>query len=249
MEENIVILIALGAFYFAIVTIFAKQIVLPFQQGLHYRNGKFIRVLGPGKYHINKSASKITLVDVRRNSLVLPAQEILTKDKINIKVSAYVIYHVVDAEKYIHGSANATGELYGTVQIALREVVSSLALDELLEKQADVNLQLLSKLKGATNVIGIEVDDLSLRDVILPASLKRAFAAVEENKKQALANLEKARGEQALLRSLANSAALFDQNPSLLQSRLIQALSEGKHTIVFGGDATNIQPATTQQKT
>jgi hypothetical protein len=80
------------------------------------------------------------------------------------------------------------------------------------------------------------VSGLAVRDVMLPANLKKAYSGALEAQKEAQKNLEKARGEQAVLRSLANSSKLYEEHPSLLQARVIQALANGNNSIVFGAD-------------
>ena len=109
-------------------------------------------------------------------------------------------------------------------------------LDQLLEKKSALDAKLFEKMLVAAEDLGVTMATLAIRDVMLPANLKRAFAGALEAQKDAQRQLEVARGEQAVLRSLANSAKLYESNPSLLQARVIQALSNGNNSIVFGAD-------------
>jgi len=220
----------------------AKAVVYDFQKGLLYKQGTFVKILSAGRYRYLKSRTDIQVVDTRRTMLALPGQEILTKDNISLKMSLCGFYEVVDPLKARHGSQNYITELYSLAQIALREAVAHYTIDELLEKKNEMDEQLLARIKDKAGPLGVSVSALAVRDIMLPANLKKAFSGILEAKKEAQTQLEKARGEQAVLRNLANAAGLYDTNPQLLQARIIQTLANGNNTIVFGADKPVITP-------
>ncbi|HYD18468.1 MAG TPA: slipin family protein [Patescibacteria group bacterium] len=215
---------------------FARAYVYQYQQGLMYRDGKFVRLLQPGRYTYRKARTEIAVVDKRSAMLNLPGQDILTRDNINIKVSLAGVYEITDAVRARHASQNYLAELYNHAQLALRDAVSGFTLDELLEKKLELDQLLLTKIVEKAEALGCTVSRLAVRDVMLPANLKKAFSGILEVKKEVQTQLEKARGEQAVLRSLSNAAQLFESNPHLLQARIIQTLSSGNNTVVFGAD-------------
>lgn len=214
----------------------ALVVVYDFQKGLLYNQGSFVKIVGAGRYRFLKSRTDIQVVDTRRTMLALAGQEILTKDNISLKISLSGFYEVVDPVKAKHGSQNYITELYSLAQIVLRETVANYTIDELLEKKNEMDEQLLARMKDKAGALGVAFSALAVRDIMLPANLKKAFSGIIEAKKEAQTQLEKARGEQAVLRNLANAAGLYDANPQLLQARIIQTLANGNNTIVFGAD-------------
>jgi regulator of protease activity HflC (stomatin/prohibitin superfamily) len=225
----------------------AEQIVYDYQKGLLYRDGKFVRVLDAGRYRYLKHRARIQTLDLRRTEIVAPGQSILTKDNVNVKITLSGAYEIVDPLKTTQASTNYAIELYSICQLALRDLVAATPIDELLEKKTDIDAGLLAATIPGAERLGIKFVSLAVRDIVLPANLKKAFAAVLEAQKEAQRQLEQARGEQAVLRSLANSSKLYESNPALLQARIIQALSAGNNTIVFGADGKTVTTAAPRQ--
>jgi regulator of protease activity HflC (stomatin/prohibitin superfamily) len=208
-------------------------IIYDYEKGLLYRNGHFLGVVSEGRYVSIRSFSSVERVDMRKTTLFVPAQEVFTKDKIFVKITLGGQYRIVDPIKARHLSAHSDTELYSRVQMILRDEVASFDLDEFLEKRKEVAGRIEKIIQNTTEELGLEVESIVIKDVIVPASIRKAYAGILEAKKEAHKKLEQARGEQAVLRNLANSSAMYDKNPMLLQARLIQALSNGTNTIVF----------------
>lgn len=215
---------------------FTTLVVYEFQTALLYKDGHFVEVLGPGKHRYPAWEKSVKILDVRRNLVTLPGQEVLTKDDVSIKISLAGFYQVSDPVKACHQSVDYVSEFYNIAQIALRNIVSVVTIDELLERKSDIDARLLEGVSAAASDIGLTVSALSVRDIMLPSNLKKAFSGILEARKDAQKQLEKARGEQAVLRNLANSSGMYEGNPMLFQARLIQALSTGNNSIVLGVD-------------
>ena len=151
-----------------------------------------------------------------------------------VKVTVAGRVCVVDPVAYVTASQDPLGSLYLAVQVALRELVALGSVDELLARRSDVSGQLRGAVRGIDD-LGLAVEQLELKDIVLPADLKGAQAQVLIARSEGVAALERARGETAALRSLANAARLCADNPALLQLRLLQQLSTGPaHTVVIG---------------
>jgi len=204
-----------------------------YEKGLHYKNGRLIGLVGEGRHLVFRSFSSIERVDVRKASLCVPAQEVFTKDKIFVKVTLGGQYRIVDPIRARHVSAHAETQFYSRVQIALRDEVALLTIDAFLDERKDVASRIEKYVQSSTEELGLSVESITIKDIIVPASIRRAYAGILEAQKEARKKLEQARGEQAVLRNLANSSAMYDKNPALLQARLIQALSSGHNSIVF----------------
>lgn len=216
--------------------------VRDYESGLLYKNGSFIGVLSAGRYRLLKDRDSMDVVDRRNAELFIPQQNVLTKDAINIRINLTGTYRVDDPNLYRLGGTRPQTELYIHAQLAFRDGVGSLTLDEVLEKKSTLGETLTASLADKARALGIAVTMLAIKDIVLPPSLKRAYAGILEAQKDAQKKLEQARGEQAVLRNLANSSAMYDKNPMLLQARLIQALANGSNSIVFNAEGGLISP-------
>mgnify|MGYP001443671685 CR=1 FL=1 len=234
--EIVIGLLCLVALLYAIARLRKVVTIFEFQRGLEYRNGAFRKLLGPGSYFAFLPGRSIHVLDMRRTAFFLPGQEILTKDNVSIKITLAGFFEIGDPVKARHQSENYQTELYTLAQLALRDLVGAVDIGDLLEKKVDIDAQLQSRVAERASGLGLEVSALAVRDVMLPPNLKRAFAGVLEARKEAQRKLEYARGEQAVLRSLANSSGMYEGNPSLLKARLVQALASGNNSIVFNAD-------------
>lgn len=205
--------------------------------GLLYQRGKFVEVLRTGE-HI-RWGRKFTLgvSDLRKTSVLVAGQEVLSADNVGLKASLLVTYQVVDPAKAAHETQNWLGDLYNAAQIALRAVAGGVTIEVLLGQRLDIGTQLLARVKADVEKIGINVIAVEIKDVSLPNDLKRAFADVLKAKQEGQAALERARGESASLRNLANAARVLEGNPALMNLRLMQSLTAAQHagnTLVVG---------------
>src|SRR5262249_49374130 len=148
-----------------------------------------------------------------------------------------VSYQVTDAAKATHDTQNWQSDLHHAAQLALRTVVGSVAVEALLNQRLEVGAQLVSRVQPEAAKIGINVLAVEVNDVMFPADVKRAFADVLKAKQEGQAALERARGESAALRNLANAARVLEGNPALMNLRLMQSLSAAQsagNTLVLG---------------
>ena len=211
-----------------------RQVVQQWERGLLFRNGALVRTLGPGGYRFWASGYRLRRVDVRPWILQVPTQEVPTADGVTVKVTVAGRLRVVDPAAYVTASQEPIAPLYLAVQVAVRELVAEATVDELLAGRADAGRRLLGAVRGIEE-LGVAVEQLELKDIVLPADLRRAQAQVLLARAEGLAALERARAETAALRSLANAARLCADQPALLQLRLLQQLAAGPgHTVVVG---------------
>jgi len=205
--------------------------------GLLYHRGKFVETLSAGR-HVRWGLNyTIEAQDLRKTSLVVAGQEVLTADNVGLKLNALVTYQVTDPVKAAHETQNWRGDLYNVAQLALRAVVGGIAVEALLGQRVDISTQLLPRVQPEAAKIGINVLTVEVKDVMLPADLKRAFADVVKAKQEGQAALERARGESASLRNLANAAKVMEGNPALMNLRLMQSLTAAQNagnTLVLG---------------
>jgi len=205
--------------------------------GLLYHHGKFVEQLAPGRHVRWGRGFGLVPSDQRKAVLAVVGQEVLTADNVSLKLSLLLGYQVVDPVQAAHGSQNWMSDLYQSAQLALRTVINAQPVESLLGQRLDIGKQLLAQVQPAAAKTGITVHTIEVKDVMFPADLKRAFADVLKAKQEGQAALERARGESAALRNLANAARLMDGNPALMNLRLMQSVSAaqgGGNTLVLG---------------
>jgi len=200
--------------------------IYDFQKGLLYRHGKFIRVLSAGRHWTLLPGTNIILKDMRATSITVSGQEMLTADNLTIKASAILSYQIADPQAVEEKYSDHDGELYSQIQLALRHAVSVKTLDEILADKRQIDPEIRSALNAQADELGVEVLDATVRDLMLTADTKRAFADLFKARKEGEATLERARGETAALRSLANAARTLKNNPALFNLRLLQLISD-----------------------
>lgn len=205
--------------------------------GLLYHKGRFVEVLPAGRHIRWGRHYTLDAQDLRRAALAVPGQEVLTADNVGLKVSLVVGYQIVDPAKAAHETQNWQGDLYNTAQLALRAVIGGVVVEALLNQRLEIGAQLLARVRPEAAKIGITVHSVEVKDVMFAAELKRAFAEVLKSKQEGQAALERARGESAALRNLANAAKLLEGNPALMNLRLMQSLAAAQtagNTLVLG---------------
>jgi regulator of protease activity HflC (stomatin/prohibitin superfamily) len=194
--------------------------------GLRYRRGRYERQLGPGGHWLLGPGLRVDRIDARRRLMVVGSQEVLTSDSIQLRVSAVLAYRVVDAPRALHEVESYEQELHVAAQLALRTVVGEATAEDLLEQRLDHGGRLKELVSERAAGLGLEVFEVDVRDVMLPGDVKAAFAEVLRARAEGRAALERARGESAALRNLANAARALEGNPALMNLRLLQAITQ-----------------------
>jgi regulator of protease activity HflC (stomatin/prohibitin superfamily) len=200
--------------------------VRDYEAGLLYQGGRFKRQLEPGVYWLNPKQSQIIIFDKRRTSVVVPGQEVATQDNVGLKVSVLANYEISDPQKAFTSVQSYLAELYNLIHIAVREEVSSQPIDSLLANRQNLDEKLKERVAAQLKELGLTLHSIQVRDFMFANDLKRAFNDVLKARKEGEAALERARGETAALRNLANAAKMLDNNPNLLSLRVVQALEK-----------------------
>lgn len=214
--------------------LFGWAVVQEHEAGLLYKDGRFQRQLAAGRHLLRRWRQRLDTIDLRSRDLIVSGQEVMSADRIAVKLTVHVVWKVTDPRQMVQARAEAGQAVYLAVQSGLREVVAGRALDDLVAARGELDLQLAQAARDRAGGLGVEIVSVALRDLMLPTNLKRAYAGVLEARKEAERRLELARGEQAVLRSLANSARLLQEHPGLVQARMLQALEGGGNTIAYG---------------
>lgn len=190
-----------------------------YEEGLLFVDGKLVNKLTKGAYSFWKNAIDVEVlkVDLRQLQMEISGQEMLTKDKAALRVNFDAQYKVVDVEKALLNSKDFTKQLYSLIQLALREFIGTMTLDELLDNKMAAAEFVLGNLKTKSKVLGVEVLSAGIRDIILPGEVKAIMNQVLVAQKQAQANTITRREETASTRSLLNTAKLMEDNTMLFK--------------------------------
>lgn len=215
----------------------AIKILREYERGVIFRLGRVIKTKGPGLIILIPVIDKMVKVSLRLVTMDVPAQDVITRDNVSVKVNAVIYFRVMDP-------TNATIEvenyLFATSQLAqttLRSVCGQVELDELLAEREKINTQLQSILDKHTDPWGIKVTTVEVKHIDLPQEMQRAMAKQAEAERERRAKVINAEGEFQAADRLAEAAGIIQKYPEALQLRYLQTLreisSESNSTTLF----------------
>ncbi|MCG6919988.1 MAG: slipin family protein [Acidobacteria bacterium] len=198
------------------------------QVGLLFRNGRHEATLAAGVYGLWKGVARAKVVTVERREQVLDVagQEIMTADKVTLRLNAVLTFKVADPLVAVTSVEDYRQALYREAQLVLRAGIGARELDALLGEKDAVARELDEALRARVAAIGLEVVSLGIRDVILPGEMKELMNKVTEARKAAEASLITRREETAAMRSQANTAKILETNPTLMRLRELEVLEK-----------------------
>ncbi|HEV8630707.1 MAG TPA: slipin family protein [Thermoanaerobaculia bacterium] len=203
-------------------------------------DGRLAATLEPGRYAFWKDVVRlqVVVVDMRERVIDVGGQEIMTADKVTLRLNAVVTFRVADPARAVAAVESYEQSLYREAQLALRAVIGARELDALLTEKESVAEELEALVRASGGAIGLQVTGLGIKDVILPGEMKALLNRVTEAKKAAEADLITRREETAAMRSQANTARIFESSPALMRLRELEVLEKvaGKAqlTVILG---------------
>jgi regulator of protease activity HflC (stomatin/prohibitin superfamily) len=207
-----------------LTTFLAVWAIEPYEKGLLFFNSEFQKILEPGKYYYWNStvSAAVHKVDMRQLQLDMTGQEIMTKDKVTIRVNFICQYKIADPLIVLTGIKNYEEQLYILMQLILREYVGTFTLDELLGKKEEIGAFVLEALEEKGKSMGLTFLYAGVKDIVLPGEIKTILNQVLEAEKKAQANIITRREETASTRSLLNTAKLMEDNPTLMKLKELE---------------------------
>lgn len=209
--------------------------------GILWIDGKVERLLAAGSYafwKFNRNVS-VELVDLRLQALEVTGQEILTRDKVALRLNLSATWRYIDVLKAYKELAKPADHLYRELQFGLRAAVGTRSLDELLENKTVIDEVVTAQVKAKLSDYGLALDGVGVKDIVLPGEMKTILAQVVEAGKSAEANVIRRREETAATRSLLNTAKVMEDNPVALRLKELETLERVAERIdkisVFGG--------------
>jgi len=225
---SIVNIVPIAFLLFFVVMFIASAVrILPeYERGVLFRLGRLVGARGPGLFFIIPGIDRMVKVSLRTVVFEVPAQDIITRDNVTVKVSAVVYFRVMDPQKAI---VEVEDYLYATSQLSqttLRSVLGQVDLDELLSNREKINQQLQGILDRHTGPWGVKVANVEVKNIDLPQEMQRAIAKQAEAERERRAKVIHAEGELQASVKLLEAAKVLAMEPISLQLRYLQTLTE-----------------------
>lgn len=209
-----------------LIVIPSVRIINQYERGVVLRLGKFSRILKPGFRVIIPYIDHMVKVDVRTTPMDIPKQEVITRDNVTVNVDAIVYFRVIDAAKAVLETTNYSYATSTFAQTALRDVTGNFDLDEILSKRDEISAQIREIVDAQTDKWGIDIENVKLQNIELPADMKRAMAKQAEAERERRAAIISAEGEKSAAAAVSEAARMLAQTPGGLNIRTLQTLEK-----------------------
>ncbi len=238
MDPGTLIVYGILGFLVLIVVRSTIRITQEYERGVVFRLGRFVGVRGPGPIILVPFLERLVRIDLRTVTMDVPAQEVITKDNVSVRVNAVVYFQVANPEKAVVNVADYIRATFQIAQTTLRSVLGQSEMDELLSQREKINLTLQQIIDEQTEPWGIQVSIVEVKDMELPQGMQRAMARQAEAEREKRAKIIHAEGEYEASVRLRDAAEIMAEQPTSLQLRYLQTLTE----IATDNNSTTIFP-------
>jgi regulator of protease activity HflC (stomatin/prohibitin superfamily) len=212
--------------FLAMVLFSAVKVVQEYERGVVFRLGRLLGPRGPGLILLLPFVERMQKVDLRTVTMDIPAQEVITRDNVTVRVNAVAYFRVLDPNAAVTNVADYIRATSQIAQTTLRSVLGQSALDDLLAEREQINMELQKIIDEQTEPWGVKVSIVEVKDVELPQSMQRAMARQAEAEREKRAKIIHAEGEFQASQQLAEAAEVINRNPVTIQLRYLQTLTE-----------------------
>ena len=219
-----VVVVLVIVFFLALIN--GIKIVKEYDRLMVFRLGRAVGFRGPGPVIVWPIIEKSIRVDIRTKTLEVPKQEVMTTDNVPVAVNAICYYRIIDPEKAIIYVRDYQNAVYQIAQATTRSVVGESHLDDVLSKRDKLNLKIKAIISSMIGDWGLEIQNMEIKDVELPDSMKRAMARQAEAERDKRGRIIQAEGEKIASEKLAKASEVFALNPEGMHLRTLQALTE-----------------------
>jgi regulator of protease activity HflC (stomatin/prohibitin superfamily) len=213
------------------------RIVYEYKRAVKFRFGKFVTLLNPGFRWIIPLVDKIQLVDIRVITINIQKQEVMTQDNVPCHINGVLFFRIEDATKAVLEVEDFVFAISQMAQATLRDVCGKVELDTILSKREEIGRNIKNIVEQETEIWGISIQDVKIKDIELPENMKRSMANQAEAERSRRARVILAEAEMQAANKLLEAGKIIDQSPSAIKLRLYQTLSniasEKNSTIVF----------------
>lgn len=219
-------LVVIVILFLLVVLMASVKIVKEYERGVVFRLGRLVGTRGPGLILLIPFIERMEKVDLRTVTMDVPAQEVITRDNVTVRVNAVAYFRVVDPNAAVVNVADYIRATSQIAQTTLRSILGQSVLDELLAERDKINQELQRIIDEQTEPWGVKVSVVEVKDVELPQTMQRAMARQAEAEREKRAKIIHAEGEYQASRQLAEAAEVIYQNPIAIQLRYLQTLTE-----------------------
>jgi regulator of protease activity HflC (stomatin/prohibitin superfamily) len=210
----------------ALFVISGIKVVKEYERGVIFRLGRLVGARGPGLFFVIPVLENMQIVDLRTVTYDVPAQEVVTRDNVTVRVNAVVYYRVVDPERAITEVFDFRFATSQIAQTTLRSVIGQAELDEVLSERDKLNTELQQIIDEATNPWGIKVSAVEIKDVELPKEMQRAMAMQAEAERERRAKVIRADGELQAAMKLKEASTIMMESKGAMMLRILQTINE-----------------------
>jgi regulator of protease activity HflC (stomatin/prohibitin superfamily) len=213
------------------------RVLREYERAVVFRLGRVIDKQGPGLVMLVPAVDRMVRVSLRTVTLNVPPQDVITRDNVPVRVDAVVYFRVVDPDSAVVQVENFHKATSQIAQTTLRSVLGKADLDSLLTQREELNEELQKIIDDQTEPWGVKVTVVEIKDVGVPSAMQRAMARQAEAERERRAKVINAEGEFQAASRLSEAADLISRNPTTIQLRYLQTLSEiginQNSTVVF----------------
>lgn len=226
METLVAFLTTPLLFFAGIILLTSIRQINEYERGVLFQFGKYKKIQEPGWRLVLPVIQSMRKVDVRTKTVDVPEQETITKDNIPIRMNAVIYYKITHAEKSVLAVENFFYAVLQLAQVAMRNVVGQVTLDELLKNREDISKRIEEHVDESTIAWGIDVASVELKDIVLPENLKRTIAKEAEAEREKRAVIIQSTGEVAAAENISKAAKMLSESPGALHLRTLQAIND-----------------------
>lgn len=210
----------------AIILLVSIRQINQYEKGIKFMFGKYTKTVNPGWRIVLPVIQSMTKVDTRTKTLDVPEQEAITKDNIPVGINAVIYYNISIAEKAILEVENFQYAIMQLAMVTMRNAVGQHTLDDILKNREEVSTEIQKAVDEATDPWGIKVVNLDLKDIVIPADLKRTIAKAAEADREKRAAIIMSEGEVLAAENVTKAAKMLAEAPGALHLRTLQALND-----------------------
>ena len=211
--------------FFVVIIAFASiKVIDQYERSVKFRLGKYVGTLEPGLNFVIPMLERIVTVDIRLQTIDIPAQQVITKDNVPVQVNGVIYFKVSDPAVAIIKIQNFTYAISQYAQTALKDVVGGMTLDQLLAERDEVGKQIEQLVDKETKDWGMEVEVIKMQDIDMPEELKRIMSRQAAAEREKRANITKSEGDKLAAVNLAAAAKTMAESPGAMQLRTLQTI-------------------------
>jgi regulator of protease activity HflC (stomatin/prohibitin superfamily) len=223
-NPNLAFIFGVVWMFFTVIISSAIKLAAQWEKGVVFRLGKFSSMKGPGLFLIIPVIDQVTMIDMRVRAMDIPAQQVITKDNVPVKINGVLFFQVENAAEAIIKVQDYRYAISQYAQTSLRDVIGQMTLDQLLVEREEIGKAIEKTVEKDTEGWGLEVTGIRLQDVDMPEELKKMMSRQASAEREKRATITKAEGDRDAATNLATAARTMAESPGAMQLRTLQTI-------------------------